>query len=83
MTNKKNTILKQTSQLIQSAHHPLLICHVAPDGDAVGSLMGLGHALRKMGMEPILACSDPIPARFNYIPNNNLFNFYLYFNAPP
>lgn len=68
MTNKKNTILKQTSQLIQSAHHPLLICHVAPDGDAVGSLMGLGHALRKMGLEPILACSDPIPARFNYIP---------------
>ena len=61
--------LKQASQLIQSAHRPLLICHVAPDGDAVGSLMGLGRALRQMGLEPVLACSDPIPAKFNYIPD--------------
>lgn len=65
---KKSTILKQASQLIQSAHHPLLICHVAPDGDAIGSLTGLGRALHFMGLEPTMACSDPIPARFNYIP---------------
>ena len=61
--------LKQASQLIQSAHCPLLICHVAPDGDAIGSLMGLGRALHQMGLDPILACADPIPARFNYIPD--------------
>jgi phosphoesterase RecJ-like protein len=30
--------------------------------------MGLGRALRQMGREPILACADPIPAKFNYIP---------------
>lgn len=59
--------LKQASQLIHSAHRPLLICHVAPDGDAIGSLTGLGRALRLMGLEPILACSDPVPAKFNYI----------------
>ena len=59
--------LKQASQLIQSAHCPLLICHVSPDGDAVGSMTGLGRGLRQMGLEPILACADPIPARFNYI----------------
>jgi phosphoesterase RecJ-like protein len=62
-------VLKQASQLIQSAHHPLLICHVAPDGDAVGSLMGLGRALRHMGSEPILACPDPIPPKFDFIPD--------------
>jgi len=65
---KNNTTLKQASQLIQSAHRPLLICHIAPDGDAIGSLTGLGRALRQMGLEPIVACSDPIPARFNHIP---------------
>ncbi|MFQ6101863.1 MAG: bifunctional oligoribonuclease/PAP phosphatase NrnA [Anaerolineae bacterium] len=65
---KKNTILEQASQLIQSAHCPLLICHVVPDGDAISSLTGLGRALRQMGLEPTMACSDPIPARFNYIP---------------
>lgn len=46
-----------------------MICHVAPDGDAIGSLTGLGRALRQMGLEPTMACSDPVPARFNYIPS--------------
>lgn len=46
----------------------MLICHIAPDGDAVGSLTGLARALHQMGLNPVMACSDPIPARFNYIP---------------
>jgi phosphoesterase RecJ-like protein len=65
---KKSKTLKQASELIQSAHRPLLICHIAPDGDAIGSLTGLGRALQQMGLEPTMACSDPIPPRFNYIP---------------
>ncbi len=60
-------MLKQASQLIHSACRPLLICHVSPDGDAVGSLLGLGHGLRKLGLEPTLACPDPIPDRFSFI----------------
>lgn len=69
---KKLTTLKQASQLIQSAHRPLLICHIAPDGDAIGSLTGMGRALRQMGLEPIVACSDLIPSRFGYVPGAEL-----------
>jgi phosphoesterase RecJ-like protein len=65
---KKSKTLEQASELIQSADRPLLICHIAPDGDAIGSLIGLGRALQQMGLEPTMACSDPIPPRFNYIP---------------
>jgi len=65
---KKIAILKQANQLLRSAHRPLLICHISPDGDAIGSLMGLGLALPQLGLDPILACSDPIPKRFSYIP---------------
>ncbi len=77
MTKKTTTLkqthfeqarLKQAHQLIQAARYPLLICHVAPDGDAIGSLMGLGRALRQMGRQPILACSDSAPAHFDFIP---------------
>jgi len=68
VTKDRIATLKQASQLIKSAYHPLLICHVAPDGDAIGSLAGLGHALRRMGREPILACQDPVPSRLSYIP---------------
>ncbi len=60
--------LERAARLIRSAHSPLLVCHVAPDGDAIGSLSGLGRALRQMKLEPTTACSDPIPSRFRYIP---------------
>ena len=68
LVTKKATLkrvrFEQARRLIQSAHRPLLICHVAPDGDAIGSLTGLGRALRQIGREPILACSDFISSRF-------------------
>lgn len=64
----KKSTLKQASQLIREARQPLLICHVAPDGDALGSLTGLSHALRGMGQSPIAACPDPVPSGFDYIP---------------
>lgn len=65
---KKTTTLKRASRLIRSAHSPLLICHVAPDGDALGSLMGLAHALQRMGHRPIAACSEAVPHHFDFIP---------------
>jgi len=64
----KTPTLRQASQLILAAHRPLLICHVAPDGDALGSLTGLARALRQLDMSPILACADTIPSGFHYIP---------------
>lgn len=68
VTKKQSAALKRASQLIQAAHHPLLVCHISPDGDAVGSLTALGWALRQRGLQPTLACSDPISAHFDYIP---------------
>jgi phosphoesterase RecJ-like protein len=61
--------LEQARRLIQAAQHPLLISHISPDGDAIGSLTGLGRALRQAGLAPTLACADPVPPRFNYVPD--------------
>ncbi|MBS3783111.1 MAG: bifunctional oligoribonuclease/PAP phosphatase NrnA [Anaerolineae bacterium] len=64
----KKSTLRQASQLIRGAHWPLLICHVAPDGDALGSLTGLSRALRQLDLSPVAACADTIPSRFDYVP---------------
>ncbi|MFO7743445.1 MAG: bifunctional oligoribonuclease/PAP phosphatase NrnA [Anaerolineae bacterium] len=64
----KRATLRRASQLIREADQPLLICHVAPDGDALGSLTGLARALRRIGQSPIAACADGVPSRFNYVP---------------
>lgn len=64
----KKSTLQRASRLILGAHRPLLACHVAPDGDALGSLGGLTHALQQLDRSPIPACADTIPSRFDYIP---------------
>lgn len=58
------------AQLIRKAQDILVICHVMPDGDAIGSLLGLGWALHKLGKEHTLACADPVPDSFAYLPGS-------------
>ena len=60
--------LQQASRLIRGAHQPLLACHVAPDGDALGSLTALHRALQQLGLSPIAACADAIHPGFAYVP---------------
>jgi phosphoesterase RecJ-like protein len=55
-------------EAIQRAHHILLITHVAPDGDAISSLLGLTHALRAIGKTIVSSCANQIFDRFNILP---------------
>jgi phosphoesterase RecJ-like protein len=54
--------------LLQRARRPLVIGHIAPDGDAIGSLLGLGWAMKEMGKWPTLACADPVPESLQFLP---------------
>ena len=54
-------------RLIRDSSDVLLICHVSPDGDAIGSLLGLGLALRDLGKAVTLACESPVPAKFSFL----------------
>ncbi len=58
------------AQLIRQALDILVLSHVMPDGDAIGSLLGLGWALHKLGKEHTLACADPVPDSFAYLPGS-------------
>ena len=54
--------------LLQQARRPLVIGHIAPDGDSIGSLLGLGWAMKEMGKWPTLACADPVPEGLQFLP---------------
>ncbi len=54
--------------LLQQAKRPLLVCHVTPDGDAIGSLLGLGWAMKELDKHPTLACADPVPPDLAFLP---------------
>ena len=53
---------------VQQADKILVITHVGPDGDALGSITAVGVALRQMGKHATLLCDDPVPERFSYLP---------------
>jgi phosphoesterase RecJ-like protein len=60
----------EAKSLIQSATRILIICHIMPDGDAIGSLLGVGWALRKLGKNCTLTCADPVPERYRFLPGH-------------
>ena len=46
----------------------LVVSHVSPEGDAVGSLLGLALALRSVGKYALAYLEDPVPELFTFLP---------------
>lgn len=57
-------------QRLQQANHILLVTHVSPDGDAIGSTLGLAHALRTLGKSVTPSSADDIRDRFEILPGH-------------
>lgn len=55
-------------KLLETSHSILCVSHVNPDGDAVGSLLGLGWILRAMGKRPDLALQDALTQEYQFLP---------------
>jgi phosphoesterase RecJ-like protein len=65
----KTTIQKNRAiYLIKKSKSLLLVGHVKPDGDAVGSILALHLALSRLGKDVLLACDDDLPERFSFLP---------------
>lgn len=60
---------KQILQDLQSRDNFLLTSHINPDGDSLGSMLGLALALRKMGKKVTMVNSDPTPEVYKFLPN--------------
>jgi bifunctional oligoribonuclease and PAP phosphatase NrnA len=53
---------------LASSQNVLIASHVRPDGDAVGSLLGLGLALKAAGKAVQMVSSDGVPSAFRHLP---------------
>lgn len=60
-------LLSLAGQLIQRAQRCLVVCHVRPDGDAIGSLLGLGLALQAAGKQVQMISEDGIPPTYRHL----------------
>jgi len=59
--------IQEFGDLINRAQRILLISHIRPDGDAVGSLLGLGLMLEELGKEVNLVLEDGVPLVFHHL----------------
>ena len=53
--------------LVSRADRILIISHIRPDGDAVGSILGLGLILEELGKEVSLVLEDGVPKVFTHL----------------
>ncbi len=58
----------KAAELVATAHDIVIVTHVAPDGDAIGSLLGLAWGLRQLGKQVIVAVDEGVPAEFLFLP---------------
>jgi phosphoesterase RecJ-like protein len=63
-------LLNAIARHIERALRILVVAHVAPDGDAIGSMLGLGRLLEAQGKMVTLACEDPVPDDMKYLPGS-------------
>ena len=58
--------------MLASARRVLVVSHLLPDGDALGSSLGLRHMLTDQGKEVRVYSAGPIPEEYEFLPGLEL-----------
>lgn len=53
---------------IEGSESVVVVGHIRPDGDAIGSVLGLTLSLRLAGKQAVPILTDGVPARFRFLP---------------
>lgn len=64
MKSKVNNLI----QLVKKSNSIAVLAHVNPDGDSIGSILGLGLALKKVHSNIDILSSDDFPGKFMFLP---------------
>lgn len=65
-----SSIIEEAAAAIEEADQIALACHVGPDGDALGSMLGLALAARNAGKEAVASFGSPfvLPPSLSFLP---------------
>jgi len=73
-TAPQEALWRRAVRLIEEAEEVWLVCHVLPDGDALGSMLAFGQALRSLGKRCGASFGDPftVPCTLRFLPGQEL-----------
>lgn len=69
--------VERVSEELRSRQRFLLTAHEGPDGDALGSLLGLHHILTQLGKDSVMflaAKEFPLPIEYRFLPLEEVFH---------
>ncbi|ATW24207.1 DHH family phosphoesterase [Candidatus Formimonas warabiya] len=70
-----NSSLQEICQTILKSKHILITAHVLPDGDSIGSVIGLGLALESLGKNVTMVMQDKVPDMYRFLAGSNKIIF--------
>jgi phosphoesterase RecJ-like protein len=71
------TAIEQVANEIRNRDRFLLTAHEGPDGDALGSLLGMHHLLKQLGKDSVMflaAKEFPLPIEYRFLPLEEVFH---------
>ncbi len=68
MKEKSGIIPEEIVQAIEAKGNVLLLTHVHPDGDALGSLFGLAELLDSLGKQTFCFLEEPVSHLYDFLP---------------
>lgn len=66
----KETDIERLSRVIGENNMFVLTCHAGPDGDALGSTLGMAHYLKALGKEAVVIVPDAYPDFLAWMPGS-------------
>jgi phosphoesterase RecJ-like protein len=64
-------MIEKIASILKTEDNFVVVTHINPDGDALGSLLGLHLALVEMGKRSHAFCADKFPAIYDFLPGHD------------
>ena len=65
-------MIKKAAKELFESDDILIICHIRPDGDTIGSAFALYYPLKAMGKRVAVACSSEITPKYHFVTEGNI-----------
>jgi phosphoesterase RecJ-like protein len=66
----ENDLIRQAQEILSRSHSVLVLTHQRPDGDALGSMLGMVHMLRAAGKKAHPVLAEGMSSVFRYLPGS-------------
>lgn len=68
--SRYSVLFERAHREIEKSSSVVIGVHEKPDGDAIGSMLALGEALKSIGIEVLMYSHDPVPSFLSFLPGS-------------